>query len=139
MALVARTREIADPGPLVGLLPTDHPMTWLRNGEGIVCWGTALTHQTSGPTRFTDASAWWQEVCDEARVDDELQLPGTGLICMGSFAFADAPGASTVVVPRVVVGRRGDHKGADVSQARAVMRPPGPPRPSPHAAAPRNA
>ncbi len=109
MALVARTREIADPGPLVGLLPTDHPMTWLRNGEGIVCWGTALTHQTSGPTRFTDASAWWQEVCDEARVDDELQLPGTGLICMGSFAFADAPGASTVVVPRVVVGRRGDH------------------------------
>jgi len=84
-------------------------MTWLRNGEGIVCWGTALTHQTSGPTRFTDASAWWQEVCDEARVDDELQLPGTGLICMGSFAFADAPGASTVVVPRVVVGRRGDH------------------------------
>ena len=109
MALVARTREIADPGPLVGLLPTDHPTTWLRNGEGIVCWGTALTHQTSGPTRFTDASAWWQEVCDEARVDDELQLPGTGLICMGSFAFADAPGASTVVVPRVVVGRRGDH------------------------------
>lgn len=109
MALVARTREIADPGPLVGLLPTDHPMTWLRNGEGIVCWGTALTHQTSGPTRFTDASAWWQEVCDEAQVDDELQLPGTGLICMGSFAFADAPGASTVVVPRVVVGRRGDH------------------------------
>jgi len=109
VALVARTREIADPGPLVGLLPTDHPMTWLRNGEGIVCWGTALTHQTSGPTRFTDASAWWQEVCDEARVDDELQLPGTGLICMGSFAFADAPGASTVVVPRVVVGRRGDH------------------------------
>ncbi len=101
MALVARTREIADPGPLVGLLPTDHPMTWLRNGEGIVCWGTALTHQTSGPTRFTDASAWWQEVCDEAQVDDELQLPGTGLICMGSFAFADAPGASTVVVPRV--------------------------------------
>ncbi|HMU36055.1 MAG TPA: isochorismate synthase [Marmoricola sp.] len=100
---------MADPGPLVGLLPTDHPMTWLRNGEGIVCWGTALTHQTSGPTRFTDASAWWQEVCDEARVDDELQLPGTGLICMGSFAFADAPGASTVVVPRVVVGRRGDH------------------------------
>jgi menaquinone-specific isochorismate synthase len=109
VALVARTREIADPGPLVGLLPTDHPMTWLRNGEGIVCWGTALTHQTSGPTRFTDASAWWQEVCDEAQVDDELQLPGTGLICMGSFAFADAPGASTVVVPRVVVGRRGDH------------------------------
>ncbi|MEZ5159362.1 MAG: hypothetical protein R2709_00500 [Marmoricola sp.] len=25
----------------------------------------------------------------------KLQLPGTGLICMGSFAFADAPGAST--------------------------------------------
>ena len=109
MALVARTREIADPGPLVGLLPTDNPMTWLRNGEGIVCWGTTLATQTCGPTRFSDASAWWQEVCDEAQIDDTVRLPGTGLICMGSFAFADTPGESTVVVPRVVVGRRGDH------------------------------
>ena len=37
MALVARTREIADPGPLVGLLPTDHPMI-RRACEGHPPW-----------------------------------------------------------------------------------------------------
>ena len=39
---------------------------------------------------------------------DEVDEPGTGLVCFGSFAFADEPGDSVLVVPRVVVGRRGD-------------------------------
>ncbi len=34
-------------------------------------------------------------------------LPGSGLVCFGSFAFADEPGDSVLVVPEVVVGRRG--------------------------------
>ncbi len=108
MAFVARTREITDPGPLVGLLPTDHPMTWLRNGEGIITWGVAATKHTSGVNRFSDASTWWREVCESARVDDPLALPGTGLVSLASFAFADQPGDSIMVVPKVVVGRRGE-------------------------------
>jgi len=35
-------------------------------------------------------------------------VPGSGLLALGSFAFADQPGDSVLVVPRVVVGRRGD-------------------------------
>ena len=43
-----------------------------------------------------------------ADVRDEVGEPGTGLVCFGSFAFADEPGDSVLVVPEVVVGRRGD-------------------------------
>src|SRR5690606_36709496 len=33
---------------------------------------------------------------------------GTGPVCFGSFGFADDPGDSVLVLPRVVVGRHGD-------------------------------
>ena len=43
-----------------------------------------------------------------AEVDDRVGEPGTGLVCFGAFAFADEPGDSVLVVPQVIVGRRGD-------------------------------
>ncbi|HEU4811278.1 MAG TPA: isochorismate synthase [Nocardioides sp.] len=93
---------------LVELLPTTNPVTWLRRGEGLVGWGVAAEVRTSGSTRFADAVKWWQELTDRAVVRDEVTEHGTGLVCFGSFAFADEPGDSVLVVPEVVVGRRGD-------------------------------
>jgi menaquinone-specific isochorismate synthase len=134
VTIVARTREITDPGPLVGLLPTDHPMTWLRNGEGIIAWGVSTSKRTSGPNRFADASIWWRELCESATIDDPVGLPGTGLVSMGSFAFADEPGDSTMVVPRVIVGRRGDQTwvtviGTDDTEFPELHQHPAPPAP----------
>ncbi len=106
--LVARTVEVGDPGPLLDLLPTDQPMTWLRRGEGIVTWGVAAECRTTGEGRFENASTWWRNVVRVAAVADEVEVPGSGLICLGSFAFADTPGDSVLVIPHVVVGRRGD-------------------------------
>lgn len=100
--------EIADPGELTALLPADDPMTWLRRGEGFVAWGRAATFESAGPDRFADASAWWREVVRVAAVADEVGVPGSGLVCLGSFAFADRPGSSVLVVPEVIVGRQGD-------------------------------
>jgi menaquinone-specific isochorismate synthase len=105
---VARTVEITDPGALLELLPTDQPMAWLRRGEGIVAWGVAAVCRTHGETRFEDASAWWRDLVRVAAVADEVGVPGSGLVCLGSFAFADQPGDSALLVPSVVVGRRGD-------------------------------
>ncbi len=108
--LVARTVEVvapdALPGSLLDLLPAEEPMAWLRRGEGMVAWGVAARCETSGSDRFADASDWWQQVAGAAVVRDEVEVPGTGLICFGSFAFADDPGDSVLVVPRVVVGTR---------------------------------
>src|SRR6188472_1573599 len=109
--LVASTIEIPDPGSLVDLLPEPDagpgPLAWLRRGEGVVGWGVAAVRRTSGADRFVDASAWWRGICAAAVVRDGVDVPGSGLVCFGSFGFADEPGESALVVPRVVVGRRG--------------------------------
>ena len=110
--LVARTVEVAASGDLpknlLDLLPADNPMAWLRRGKGIVAWGVAARCLTSGPDRFTDAVDWWRSVSAAAVVRDEVGVPGTGLVAMGSFGFADDPGDSVLVVPRIVVGIRKD-------------------------------
>jgi menaquinone-specific isochorismate synthase len=93
---------------LVDLLPADSPVSWLRRDDGLVGWGVAATVRTSGSTRFSDAVKWWAETTAQATIDDAVNEPGTGLVCFGTFAFADEPGDSVLVVPRVVVGRRGD-------------------------------
>lgn len=105
--LVARTELIDDPGDLVALLPYDAPLSWLHRGDGLVAWGEAARFDASGPTRFADAERWWSAIAARGVVRDAAQLPGSGLLAFGSFAYADHPGASVLVVPEVVVGRRG--------------------------------
>jgi menaquinone-specific isochorismate synthase len=93
---------------LLDLVPADRPVTWLRRGDGLVGWGVAAEIRTHGATRFADADKWWTETTARASVRDDVNEPGTGLVSFGTFAFADEPGDSVLVVPQVVVGRRGD-------------------------------
>jgi menaquinone-specific isochorismate synthase len=110
--LVARTVEVAATGAipenLLDLLPADNPVAWLHRGKGLVAWGVAARCETSGPDRFADAVDWWRSVSAGAVVRDEVGVPGTGLISVSSFGFADDTGDSVMIVPRVVVGTRGD-------------------------------
>ena len=106
--LVVRTIPLDLPDTsLLDLLPPDAPVAWLRRGEGMVAWGVAAEVRTSGVTRFADADKWWTETTSRAVVRDEVAEPGSGLVCFGTFAFSDEPGDSLLVVPQVVVGRRG--------------------------------
>ncbi|MFZ2503474.1 MAG: isochorismate synthase [Nocardioides sp.] len=93
---------------LVRLLPREGAVSWIRQGQGLVAWGVAAEVRTSGPTRFADADKWLREHTARALVDDTVGEPGTGLVAFGSFGFADDPGDSVLVVPEVIVGRRGD-------------------------------
>ncbi|QCX28672.1 isochorismate synthase [Nocardioides jishulii] len=108
-SLVAVTEavEVAEVEALLDHLPRTEPVTWLRNGEGMVGWGVAARIRTTGPERFRDADKWWAELCDQAQVRDDVDQPGTGLLAFGSFAFADQPGDSVLTVPSVILGRRG--------------------------------
>ena len=81
-------------------------MTWLRRDEGLVGWGVAAEIRPRGITRFSDADKWWTETIARADIRDDVNEPGSGLVCFGSFAFADDPGDSVLTVPQVVVGRR---------------------------------
>jgi menaquinone-specific isochorismate synthase len=106
--LVVRSTAIPDVGPLLSLLPDSGPLAWVRRGQGVVGWGAAARVEAKGPQRFADAEAWWADVVAHAVVRDEVDVPGSGLVAFGSFAFADEPGSSALVVPEVAVGRRGD-------------------------------
>lgn len=109
--LIATTREIdpSDAARIADLLPftdPDHPLAWLRRGDGIVGMGGALA-QVAFPAA-TDAADAWRRLTASAVIDDPVGLPGTGLVAFGAFAF-DAPSVwpSTLIVPRAVVGRHG--------------------------------
>jgi menaquinone-specific isochorismate synthase len=113
--LVVRTvaLELPTSASLLDMLPEDHPVTWLRRGDGLVGCGIAAEIRTSGPNRFRDANAWWREITARAIVRNDVDEPGSGLVAFGTFAFADDPGQersgqSTLVVPEVILGRRGD-------------------------------
>ena len=107
-ALVVRTTRVPVPADLVSLLPPEgEQVAWVHRREGFAGWGVAAQIRTSGASRFADAQDWWRRVTRAAVVRDEVGLPGTGLVCFGSFAFADEPGDSVLTVPQLIVGRRG--------------------------------
>ncbi len=105
--LVARTVVVDDPGPLIDLLPRTAPLAWVHRGDGLVAWGEVARFDSSGPQRFEATGKWWRAVSERSVIRDEAGTPGSGLLAFGSFAYADQPGRSSLVVPEVVVGRRG--------------------------------
>lgn len=109
--LVARTVAI-DPldsriGALIELLPAQSPLAWIRRGDGIVGWGEVARFTATGRERFSQAVDFWNEARTHAIIRDEVALPGTGPVAFGTFGFSfKTASPSTLVVPRVVVGRR---------------------------------
>ncbi|TDE91710.1 isochorismate synthase [Occultella glacieicola] len=112
--LVARTVAVPAGGlpDLLTLLPAPRAhgaAAWVRRGEGVIGWGEAARITTGGEDRFATADAAWRDLTEHMVVRDEVGLPGTGAIAFGSFSFApDSPAGGALVVPEVVVGRRGD-------------------------------
>lgn len=60
-----------------------------------------------GPGRFQWARDWVLSLFHEAHIDDEVDIPGTGPVAFGSFTFDPGTKGSTLVVPRVILARRG--------------------------------
>lgn len=89
-------------------LPAEGALAWVRDGQGLVGWGVAARIEVAGAERFSRAQRWWQDWCRNAQIEDAVGVPGSGPVAFASFAFDPEPGTSTVVVPRVVLGRRGD-------------------------------
>ena len=109
-ALVARTVLLDTSDPLLAFLPEAGPdgvLSWVRNGIGLVGWGRVLEFSATGPGRFAEAEQWWHDLATRAVVRDEVGVHGTGLVCFGSFPFADdSAEPARLVVPSTIVGRR---------------------------------
>jgi menaquinone-specific isochorismate synthase len=99
------TTRLGDHLPLLELLPDSNSLAWVRNGEGLVGWGTYATTTVSGPHRFADARHWWQKQLEKLAVTNTVHGSGTGPIVFASFSFS-ADDVSVLVIPQVIVGTK---------------------------------
>ncbi len=93
---------------LIDLAPSDSSV-FLRGEQGLIGWGEAKRFEATGPNRIGDLATAWSNYVAELEIDDALELPGTGPIAFGAIAFADdSKSSSTLIMPKVVLGRRDD-------------------------------
>jgi menaquinone-specific isochorismate synthase len=105
--LTVVTRPSAAVGNILDWITPDNPLAFVRNGDGIVGVGELVRLEFRGANRFADAAEAWSEISRTAVVDDSVTRVGTGLVALGSFAFADSSSAASVlIVPRLIVGSR---------------------------------
>ncbi|GHD10233.1 isochorismate synthase [Zhihengliuella salsuginis] len=96
-------------GGLLDYVVRGDTLVWGRRGDGRVGFGEVARFSTRGVDRFADARAWWSAVAQAADSANPLDLPGTGAQAFASFAFDETSDwVSTLIVPRLVVGRRGE-------------------------------
>lgn len=92
---------------LPSFLVRDDILCWTRREAGLVGFGEITRFTASGPDRFLEADIWWRHVVLEADITDAVQLPGTGPMAFGSFAFSKTSAhRSRLIVPEIVVGVR---------------------------------
>ncbi|TAP45227.1 chorismate-binding protein [Arthrobacter sp. S39] len=97
----------ASPGGLPQFLVRDDVLCWTRREAGLVGFGEIARFTATGPERFLEADIWWRHLVIEAEITDSVELPGTGPVAFGSFAFSKKSAhESRLIVPEIVVGVR---------------------------------
>ncbi|UEL27714.1 isochorismate synthase MenF [Pseudarthrobacter sp. L1SW] len=95
------------PGGLPVFLVRDDVLCWTRREAGLAGFGEIARFTATGPERFLEADIWWRHLVLEADVTDSVELPGTGPVAFGSFAFSKTSAhESRLIVPEIVVGVR---------------------------------
>ncbi|MDR2997503.1 MAG: chorismate-binding protein, partial [Microbacterium sp.] len=110
--LVVQTREIDPVEDLLAYADPDRPVAWLRRGDGMVAAGhrhlvTIRVPAGAGPSRAALMAQAWRELASAAEIDDEVGLPGTGLMGFGALTFdEDSARDAVLIVPETIIGRR---------------------------------
>ena len=105
---MVRTVPVADPGDLILQLPGPGSLAWIRQGEGLAGWGeVARVTVPAGQDRFTAADKWLRAQLDGALIEDRVGAPGCGPVAFGSFTFDPTSEGSVLILPQVILGRRG--------------------------------
>ncbi|MDD7836204.1 isochorismate synthase [Paenarthrobacter sp. AB444] len=97
----------SSPGGLPSFLVRDDVLCWSRREAGLVGYGELTRFNATGPERFLEADIWWRHLILEAEITDLVELPGTGPVAFGSFAFSKtSPHVSRLILPELVIGIR---------------------------------
>ena len=124
---MVRTVPIADPGDLIVQLPGPGSLAWIRRGEGLAGWGeVARVTVPAGEDRFTAADKWLRALLDGALIEDRVGAPGCGPVAFGSFTFDPTSEGSVLILPQVILGRRGGQAWLTT----ITGQPPAPPNPA---------
>jgi len=102
------TNRIGSHLPLLQLLPADTQYSWVRGGDGLVGWGEYASIKVTGKDRFDQVRAWWHQQLETFSISDSVHGSGTGPVLFTSFSF-DRNEESIAVIPRVIVGKKGDN------------------------------
>jgi menaquinone-specific isochorismate synthase len=104
-----QTREIADPGDLLSLLPkpsADQKIAvWIRERTGMIALGESIRFEILGQERFSRAHRWWRDLVSNSTIDDAVNVTGTGAFAFASFGFRAQPTPSILIVPKIVIGK----------------------------------
>lgn len=85
----------------------ENPLAFIRQGDGLIGWGNALTLEANGVDRIENLAQQWRDLAKLVQVDDRVNLPGTGLVAFGAIAFADSSAVSSqLIIPKVLIGKR---------------------------------
>ena len=94
---------------LLPLADPTNPLVWLRADRGCVGIGELTRFTFRGADRLADAAKLWAQVVAMADIDDTVNLPTSGLMAFGTFAFDNESAAESVlIVPRLIVARNGN-------------------------------
>ncbi|MFE6997299.1 isochorismate synthase MenF [Microbacterium sp. NPDC057659] len=110
--LVVETREIDPVEDLLVYADPDDPVAWLRRGDGMVAAGdqhviTIRVPAGAGPLRAAMIADAWRDLASAAKIDDEVKLPGTGLVGFSTLTFDEGSARDAVlIVPATIIGRR---------------------------------
>jgi menaquinone-specific isochorismate synthase len=103
------TREMDAVDDALAFASPSHPLVWSRRGDILVGIDPVLQYSAGADTDAAELAAWWRAVAEAAEVDDPVGVPGTGLVAFGALPFAaDSARGTSLAVPSVVIGRRGD-------------------------------
>lgn len=107
--LRVQTRAITDPGDLLLHTSAREPLVFLREGEGLIgVDAKVVIRALPGTDHITSVTAEWRRIVESAEIDDEVGVPGSGLVAFGTFAFSpDSAAHSELIIPSAVLGRRG--------------------------------
>lgn len=97
-----------EPVQLAERVPPAPAAVWLHRGDGFLAVGGACELTATGASRFESLSEQFQRLALASTVDDRAGLRGSGLICFGSFSYADSSSRpSRLLIPEAVLATSG--------------------------------